>query len=316
MSNVTVNDTAKFFGGEYTTGDTVAHGVISLLLILPPFLLDCFVFISLLVHKKTKLPIKVTLANVVLGGLVYICSLFWLTFWYVPRSLEPGRQPWSCAISCVFTFFGPTVSFISLMIYGAVIFVIIKKGAPYIKWPVLVVVAIIPWVCGLLNSLVIFAPSYGYAPRENSKARCGADSNGPSFYAHVAFSWVVIGFGSCAVTSAFIIAIYCYIKRHSLAEDVALFRVLYKLAIFLTVSDLVLAAFQVILPTFTALFRADEGIANLVWHYFPLCLYALSTWVTPLSIIVIFEPVRTHIVKLVSCGQRKEKGISPENSKG
>ena len=35
MSNVTVNDTAKFFGGEYTTGDTVAHGVIFLLLILP-----------------------------------------------------------------------------------------------------------------------------------------------------------------------------------------------------------------------------------------------------------------------------------------
>lgn len=308
------NDTEKFFGNEYTVGDIVAHGLVSLFLLLPPFLLDCLALAVLLANKKTKAAVKVTLANVILSSLVNVCSLFWNIFWYVPRAIEEGRQPWSCAISRVLRFLGPTASFVSLTVYGVVIFLIIKKGVKSIKWPAIVVAAILPWLCGLVNSVIIFAPSYGYAPRENSKARCGSDTDKTSLYIHLGFSWVVVGFGSCVVTIAFIIATYCYIRRQSANMDVSLYQVLYKLAIFLTTSDIFLAVFQVTLPTFALLFNDDEGVLDLIWYYVPVCFYSLSMWSIPISIIVVYEPVCTFILGMLLCNCKCEKR-SPEPTK-
>ena len=284
----------------YTTYDIIAHGLISLFLWLPPFVLDILIAVALVVSRSIKRPTKVTLLNIVASSFVYALGLHFLIFWYVPRGLEPGRQPGSCVASLLFQLYGGNGVFFSLMLYGAIMYVLIRKGVKAITVPVLVLVVVLPWILSLPSAVAIFFPTYGLGISENSKARCGYSPDPLSAISHTVYNWVIVGLGSCVVTASLTIASYCYVKKQAY-DDMQLSKGLYRLAGFLTVSAFVLIICQLILPTIFIFVNVSGGIEDKLQYYIPVSLFALSLWAIPISMATAFKPLRKSLLRILTC---------------
>ena len=297
LSNVTDRPGANV---NYTIYDIIAHGLISLFLWLPPFVLEILLAVALVVSRDIKRPTKVTLLNIVASNIIFALGLHFHIFWYVPRGLEPGRQPDSCVASVFFQLFGGNGVFFSLILYGAVMYVLIRKGAKAITVPVLVVVAVLPWILSLPSAVAIFFPTYDLSPKENSRARCGYSPDSVSFAIHAVYNGVVVGLGCCIVMALLTIASYCYVKKH-VCDDVQLSRGLYRLAGFLTISGFVLVVGELILPTIFIFVKVQGGIGDQLQYYIPLSLSTVTLWVIPITMVTVFKPIRESFLKIIMC---------------
>ena len=296
-SNLTNSTEGSSVG--YTTNDIIAHGLISLFLWLPPFVLEILLAVALVVSRDIKRATKVTLLNIVASSIIYALGLHFLIFWYVPRGLEPGRQPDSCVASLLFQLYGGNGVFFSLMLYGAVMYVLIRKGVKAITVPVLVVIALLPWILSLPSAVAIFFPTYGFVARENARARCGYSLDPLSAIIHTVYNWVIVGLGSCIVTASLTIASYCYVKKQAY-DDMQLSKGLYRLAGFLTISAFVLVICQLILPTIFIYVNVSGGIEDKLQYYIPVSLFALSLWAIPISMATAFKPLRTSLLRILT----------------
>ena len=285
---------------NYTTYDIIAHGLISLFLWLPPFVLDILIAVTLVVSRSIKRPTKVTLLNIVASSIIYATGLHFHIFWYVPRGLEPGRQPGSCVASVFFQLYGGNGVFFSLMLYGAIMYVLIRKGVKAITVPVLVLVVVVPWILSLPSAVAIFFPTYDLSPKENSRARCAYSPDSVSFAIHAIYNGVIVGLGSCIVTALLTIASYCYVKKQ-VCDDLQLSKGLYRLAGFLTISGFVLVLGVLILPTIFIFVKVHGGIGDQLQYYIPLSLSTVSLWVIPITMVTVFKPIRDSFLKIITC---------------
>ena len=285
---------------RYTTLDIIAHGLMTLFLWLPPVILDILVVLALCISKSIKMPTKVTLINIVASSGVYALGLNLNIFWYIMRGLEPGRQPDSCAASIFFLMYGGNALFFSLLMYGGVMYAVIRKGAKAVGVAVLVLLAVLPWILSLPSGVAFFIPSYRFIARENSRARCSYRTDLLSVIIHIVYSWVVVGFGSCIVTAVLTIAAYCHIKKQ-LQDDVQISKGMYRLSGFLTVSALFLVLCQLILPTVIIFVNGERGIEDILGHYIPWCLFFLPLWTIPISMPAAFKPIRESLLKILTC---------------
>ena len=295
-----VNSTWTGFNGtDYTVVDIAVHGLIGLLLCGPPVFLNIFSTIGILTSKDITKPIKVSLTNITTSGIIYLLGLHLEITGYVGRGAEPGRQPNSCGASVFFQLFGGSTAFFSLVLYGAAVYGIIRKGKKIFKLPILVLMAATPWILALPNALALFIPSYMYSPRENSRARCGADFDTLSVLIHVGFSWGILGLCSCVVTLTLMLVTYCYVRKKAISGDTDVLKALYRLGSFLVLSTAVLVFFQLVVATIVTLgTNGDSGIVDIFGYYLPITIFALSTWCTPVSMVAIYKPLRQFYVKV------------------
>ena len=303
MNNSTnyVNSTWTGFNGtDYTVVDIVVHGLIGLLLCGPPVFFNIFSAIGIFTSKDITKPIKVALTNITVSGIVYLIGLHLDITGYVGRGAEPGRQPNSCGASVFIQLFGGSAAFFSLVLYGAAVYGIIRKGKKVFKSPILVLMAAIPWILALPNALALFIPSYMYSPRENSRARCGADFDTLSVLIHVGFSWGILGVCSCVTTLTLMIVTYCYVRKNAISGDTDVLKALYRLGGFLVLSTAVLVFFQLVVATIVTLdtTNGDSGIVDVFGYYLPITVFALSTWCTPISMVAIYKPLRQFYSKV------------------
>ena len=135
-----------------------SHALIASLLCGPPLILHLIFITALLANRSINRLVKITLTNISLSGAVYSTAMLVWVISYISRVLQPGMQTVECYLHLWLQICSSTATFISLLEFGVVLFIVVKRGIKKLRVPYLILVAVIPWVVGVCNSIPPFTP--------------------------------------------------------------------------------------------------------------------------------------------------------------
>ena len=291
-----------------------SHALIASLLCGPPLILHLIFIIALLANRSINKLVKITLTNISLSGAVYSTAMLVWVISFISRVVQPGMQTVECYLHLWLQICSSTATFISLLEFGVVLFIVVKRGIKKLRVLYLILVAVLPWVVGVCNSIPPFTPIYELNATEIT-GTCSYTFNPIPVLIDLAISWIFLGLGACIVTMILAIASYCFVRRNTLTEDRQLHRGLVKLAGFLILSDIVLIVVNLVLPTVYTILSPEGWVQ----HYSSILVLSAATWPSPISLLTVYGPVRRTLRKAVKklmlcCKQRKSEVESSGNN--
>ena len=194
-----------------------------------------------------------------------------------------------CYLHLVLQIISSTGTFVALLLFGVTLLVAVKRGIKKVPVPYIILAAAAPWAFGACNAIPILTPVYELNATDIEGA-CFYTFNPIAGFVNIAFSWVVLALGACLCTVILALVAYCHVKKNSAERNPQ--QVLYRLAMFLVLSDLVLIAANLIVPTvYTVL--SPEGLLQ---YYLSIILFPLTPWPSPISLITTYRPVRREVI--------------------
>ena len=287
-----------------------SHVLIASLLCGPPLILHLIFITALLAKRSINKLVKITLTNISLSGAVYSTAMLVWVISYISRVLQPGMQTVECYLHLWIQITSSTATFISLLEFGVVLFIVVKRGIKKLRVPYLILVAVVPWVVGVCNSIPPFTPIQELNATD-VLGTCFYTFNPIAAFINLAISWIILGLGACIVTMILAIASYCFVRRNALTEDRQLHSGLYKLAGFLILSDIVLIAINLVVPTVYTILSPEGWVQ----YYLSISLFPAATWPSPISLLTVYGPVRRTLRKAVKklnlCGEERKSKVEP-----
>ena len=300
-SNITLSNSSTNITEEFEVNRGL-HSALHLIIFIgcwPSLLLACFTTAVLWKIKSVK-SIKVSLTNLNVSMVLYIIGLMTWTGGFPMRVyhlVEAGH----CLASIYPLSMGALMSFLSLIVYGVTVYFVIVKGPQKIKTSVVLGALLAIWVSGILFTfLPICLPQYNFTAYIDYQGIC-MYSEGLFLYVHTGIGWVIFGLGSCITTGSLVLAIYCHIKRNTLGIDAeSINKAMLKLTLFLVIAVLALIFVNMVTPIFVLV---TGNVLKEIWiHYYAApILLMVSSWPIPMSILLVYKPIRTEAKKAILC---------------
>lgn len=171
-------------------------------------------------------------------------------------------------------------------LYAVMVYVFIKYGVKRLKLKVIILYIAVSWIAVFCLGIVAYFPAF-----TNIDGFCDSDSMAPAFFIPLIIMTIII-LGCLCVIITFCILTYCYFKKNTLEDNVAVKRAIARNLIYLLIAAIVYVLFYFTPASFNIIREAlsDRGILGVIVVEYVIPLFVnFTSIVTPT--IVILQPV-------------------------
>jgi hypothetical protein len=294
------NGTEEFVGfGYYSL-------FISLLFLAPTFIIYCLLLLSVITAKSIPGPIRLILANIFVACLLLILGLlgiFMITVTLSGLQYLPQSEP-MCRVVVITIVTAGNARLICMATFATVLHITVRCGLSKLRMMPTAIATSILWLLVILPNLALFSPVFlGVTFLE--KTDCVPHGVGTGSYTHIFISVAVYGIGSLSLSTILAISSICYIRQHTITQDVRLPRAMIKFSLFLILGN-ILNFIGISVPTSAIAFYPLFPLENLtkilrILTYIEGVFILVSLIPTPVFTLIFFRTVRYRFKYIISC---------------
>ena len=278
------------------------------LLVLPAIILVVLSIAALAISKKISSKIKVILINILVADVVIEVYLGVITLLVpIQAALDADVTVW-CRIMFYLNSVGSQAKVYLLCLYSIFVYVFIKYGVDKLKWKLILIVTVVPWILFSMWNQMVLYEEFGIVA---FRGTCIANARTPLIISKIAISWIIDGCCFTITSVVFSILSCLYVKQKIIGVELTLTKAMLKNLVLMMIGTIVYFL-GTALPLTGSLFFPTERVETgaSLWRRAPLqlvySLYYLPSLINPIIILIFLKPVRQSFLKIVCWCRRPQ----------
>ena len=303
-----------------STEEVVGFGYISLFMSLffftPTFIIYFLLLLSVVTAKSIPGPIRLIFAHILIACMLLILGLlgiFMITVTLSGLQYLPQSEP-MCRVVVITIATAVSARLIYMATFASALYILIHYGLSKLRMIPTAFATSVLWLLVLFPPLLLFSQLF-LGVKFLDKTNCVTYGVGIGSYIHTFMSAAVYGIGSLSLSTVLAISSVCYVKHHTITQDVKLLRAMIRFSLFLILGNILnfIGSAPILVNTFDPIFPSEHStMIHQTLINIQSVLLSLSLIPTPVFMLIFFRTIRHRFKYIICClwlrevKQRKE----------
>ena len=301
------SNSSTFDEGFYNVNSAINIGLV-IVLTLPELLVCGLSLLAIVFAKEVNTKLRALLINILATDMAYSIGITASFLQYPIKARNASSGDISCSTILSILLTSDVNKLVVVAVYAIMVYLFIKYNVKKLKWYTIVPSILIPWVLAVGLSQLTYSREFGVSIEGGF---CTIDPT-PLYIAVLITVWVVEVIGCLPIIVIFSVLTYLYIRNNVLEGNSEIKKAITR-NLFYHLAAAVFSLLHLIPTVFPLVFaNAEVNVtAMLVMYYILNFVFRLPSLFTPVVTIIMLDPLRKAVKKLLCCGFCKKNQVHP-----